>query len=238
MPASRSRSLALVLSLVVQHARATAGCDDTCEHAGDAICNDGGPGSVYYDCERGTDCSDCGGPSSPPPPGHQQPTAGCQDTCEHAGDGLCNDGGPGAVYYDCALGTDCTDCGARDESSIPLSSPPPSPQQPSVEAAADLGASPSDKIQNEAAAALKASPLFEALQQMTVGVIAVGIVATLACCTLCTFVWIVRSRERKGDPIFKPNLASSSSTRLPKEVAVEVPVTQDDVEMVNAREGL
>lgn len=37
----------------------------------------------------------------------------CADTCRTAHDGECDDGGPGALYDVCALGTDCSDCGAR-----------------------------------------------------------------------------------------------------------------------------
>ena len=41
-------------------------------------------------------------------------TAGiCEDTCEFAGDGECDDGGAGSSFNGCGLGTDCTDCGAR-----------------------------------------------------------------------------------------------------------------------------
>jgi hypothetical protein len=54
--------------------------------------------------------------------GHDQCSSG-SDSCEHANDGLCDDGGPGSDHgrigtvdgkdrY-CALGTDCTDCGPR-----------------------------------------------------------------------------------------------------------------------------
>ena len=63
----------------------------------------------------------------------------CQDTCVNAPqDGWCDDGGPGADYFFCAIGSDCTDCGVRyeagtaPEKGVPsappvLSSPPPSP---------------------------------------------------------------------------------------------------------------
>lgn len=37
----------------------------------------------------------------------------CSNTCDSANDGECDDGGPGAQYSVCALGTDCADCGAR-----------------------------------------------------------------------------------------------------------------------------
>ena len=58
--------------------------------------------------------------SSPPdtsPPDTSPPDSGgggvCDDTCSWAGDGYCDDGGPGADFSLCALGSDCTDCGPR-----------------------------------------------------------------------------------------------------------------------------
>ena len=55
-------------------------------------------------------------PPAPPPPagppfGATRTT--CADTCNFASDYDCDDGGPGADYTSCALGTDCTDCGPR-----------------------------------------------------------------------------------------------------------------------------
>jgi hypothetical protein len=37
----------------------------------------------------------------------------CGEQCSYAGDGECDDGGPGSLTDLCSLGTDCTDCGAR-----------------------------------------------------------------------------------------------------------------------------
>ncbi len=37
----------------------------------------------------------------------------CKNTCEHAFDGECDDGGPGSLYSVCEYGTDCGDCGTR-----------------------------------------------------------------------------------------------------------------------------
>lgn len=37
----------------------------------------------------------------------------CSDTCMYANDDVCDDGGPGSTYDDCAFGTDCADCGRR-----------------------------------------------------------------------------------------------------------------------------
>jgi len=42
------------------------------------------------------------------------PDASCSDTCSHPSDGDCDDGGTGSEYAYCDLGTDCTDCGARE----------------------------------------------------------------------------------------------------------------------------
>lgn len=39
----------------------------------------------------------------------------CSDSCYFAFDGVCDDGGPGAEYALCGYGTDCFDCGVRDE---------------------------------------------------------------------------------------------------------------------------
>lgn len=38
---------------------------------------------------------------------------GCSDTCRHANDDECDDGGPGADFDECSFGTDCGDCGPR-----------------------------------------------------------------------------------------------------------------------------
>jgi hypothetical protein len=74
-------------------------------------------------------------PSPPPSPPTIPPAPEgclCTDTCTGSvwgdyliSDGECDDGGPGAEYIDCDLGTDCTDCGPRCEPPPP---PPPPPQ--------------------------------------------------------------------------------------------------------------
>ena len=43
----------------------------------------------------------------------------CADTCEYAGDGACDDGGPGSEFALCEYGTDCQDCGARASDGAP-----------------------------------------------------------------------------------------------------------------------
>ena len=63
--------------------------------------------------------------ASPPP--SASPSAVCSNTCYYSSDGLCDDGGSGAEYSDCASGTDCVDCGPRLLISSP---PPPSPSPP------------------------------------------------------------------------------------------------------------
>jgi len=59
----------------------------------------------------------------------------CGNICAHPADGECDDGGPGAEYSECFLGSDCQDCGSR--SFVPglaltatLPPPPPSPSPP------------------------------------------------------------------------------------------------------------
>ena len=93
------------------------GCTNTCTHASDGDCDDGGPGAEYSACNPGTDCFDCSGGGVAPPsssPGGSAPPssspAGCTNTCTHANDGDCDDGGPGAEYSACNPGTDCNDC--------------------------------------------------------------------------------------------------------------------------------
>lgn len=39
----------------------------------------------------------------------------CSDACQVAGDGDCDDGGPGSEFTDCTYGTDCSDCGTRED---------------------------------------------------------------------------------------------------------------------------
>lgn len=96
-------------------------CMDTCPWAFDGVCDDGGPGAVYADCPMGTDCADCGprsesGPGGVPPsdfPGDYPGGGTCDDSCPWAYDGECDDGGPGAMWSVCPLGSDCSDCGPR-----------------------------------------------------------------------------------------------------------------------------
>jgi len=60
---------------------------------------------------------------APTPDPDPAPTPGCSDTCRYAGDGACDDGGPGASFSVCALGTDCADCGPRADDPDPAPAP-------------------------------------------------------------------------------------------------------------------
>ena len=60
----RRSSLAGMLLLLVQ----TDACTDTCAYASDGQCDDGGYGSSWSYCVRGSDCTDCGGSGTVPDP--------------------------------------------------------------------------------------------------------------------------------------------------------------------------
>lgn len=105
-----------------------------CSYAYDGRCDDGGQGSEHSYCSYGSDCFDCGlrcdlPPPSPPasPPAPCVPT--CLNTCGMTS-GVCEDGGPGAEYYQCYLGLDCADCGPRCIPTPPPTPPTPPPQPP------------------------------------------------------------------------------------------------------------
>merc|ERR1711988_1854760 len=90
------------------------GCSDTCRYAFDRACDDGGEGSEYSLCEIGTDCADCGGTrkaTKQVAKHYDLEESGCKNTCKYSNDGDCDDGGYGADYDFCELGTDCADCG-------------------------------------------------------------------------------------------------------------------------------
>ena len=70
-------------------------------------------------------------PSPRPPPGPPAFGTACGNTCMYRFDGDCDDGGPGASYTLCTLGSDCSDCGSR-------TSYPPPPRAPSCLAQHDL----------------------------------------------------------------------------------------------------
>lgn len=43
----------------------------------------------------------------------------CNESCATAGNGVCDDGGEGSSFSDCALGSDCADCGMRSSTDAP-----------------------------------------------------------------------------------------------------------------------
>ena len=78
-------------------------------------------------------------PPPPPPPLPPPPPASitlCSNTCskapKYASDSFCDDGGPDAIFDNCDLGTDCSDCGPRVRlARVPSAPrPPPSPKPP------------------------------------------------------------------------------------------------------------
>ncbi len=97
--------------------------DDCCGWDDTSICFNSGEfpapfGQCLPLCETDADCdSDCcigtdlG--SSVCAPASFCDEALCDDTCEFAMDGECDDGGPGSMFDVCDLGTDCSDCGPR-----------------------------------------------------------------------------------------------------------------------------
>jgi len=116
-------------------------CDDSCEWALDGVCDDGSSkGREVYDddyggyygydddyygydyyyygeddgllapvCDAGTDCTDCGGPPT------SEQVVDCDNSCEWANDGFCDDTRTSGL---CALGTDCFDCGTTGASNF------------------------------------------------------------------------------------------------------------------------
>ena len=85
-------------------------CTETCNFASDGNCDDGGPGSEFFNCARGSDCTDCG--VRQPPLDHSN--------CRVLGTGLC-----GTV-------TNLNNCGTDDVYRLAyrMRSPPPPPPPP------------------------------------------------------------------------------------------------------------
>lgn len=108
-------------------------CDDSCRYANDGECDDGGDDAHFWLCPHGSDCTDCGARSFPPPQSPPMPpspplTPGglCSNDCAFARDGHCDDGGPHSHFSLCPLGSDCADCGVRATEDL-LATPPSSP---------------------------------------------------------------------------------------------------------------
>ena len=103
-------------------------------------------------------------PSSPPvapsPPNPPLPPLApgciCSNECssspEYVSDGVCDDGGPGAIFDACALGSDCIDCGGVPRCGLlppPALPPAPTPGSPSPSAppSPSLPPSPAPQLQ-------------------------------------------------------------------------------------------
>ena len=82
-----------------------SGWDEVSVDSCGGLCFGGGCGFL---CS--SQCKRCCHSPSPPAPA---PGACCDNTCQYAGDGECDDGGVGSEYDLCSYGTDCTDCGSR-----------------------------------------------------------------------------------------------------------------------------
>ena len=105
------------------------GCSNSCTptyQISNGLCQDGGDGSEYSHCDFATDCADCGPrlqtpPPTPPPPA--PPGSLCSNDCPGyglgtdqycelngycppAGNGKCQDGGQGAHWSHCPIGTE------------------------------------------------------------------------------------------------------------------------------------
>ena len=67
-------------------------------------------------------------PYSTEPPTHPPSSPSiCSHSCTYSNDGDCDDGGPGADYALCDLGSDCADCGLRPIQQPSPAAPPPTP---------------------------------------------------------------------------------------------------------------
>jgi hypothetical protein len=102
------------------------GCE--CGYCGDnEVCNDGQ--CQACDCgdrECGSkglcDCGECDDGEFCTDEGQCEPEGGtelCNNDCMYSGDGTCDDGGPQCDLNWCEFGSDCADCGPRQESERP-----------------------------------------------------------------------------------------------------------------------
>jgi len=124
--------LILVLLLFATTARGRKIREGICSACGgdednNGVCNDRGPFSVGDDCEYGSDCKDCNvriWTVEYDENGRKKSTLLCDNTCTESRNSVCEDGGEGSkkdrkLNEDsadrCDFGTDCADCGPRDE---------------------------------------------------------------------------------------------------------------------------
>ena len=96
-------------------------CDDTCNNEACNFDNGDCGESEAQEPEGGQEGEGpAGGDESQEPtddpvlarPGEQGPSSGCSNTCAHANDHECDDGGANSMYDLCALGTDANDAAA------------------------------------------------------------------------------------------------------------------------------
>jgi hypothetical protein len=77
----------------------------------------------HFKCALGTDCGDCGPTTRTQVVSNTTCGCKCNNTCPFAGNGVCQDGGPGSVYdlwkiNPCAPGSDCDDCGPSNRTAL------------------------------------------------------------------------------------------------------------------------
>jgi len=205
-------------------------CNSSCvgnpQYSGDGVCDDGGPGADFNECAYATDCLDCGpdcgaSPSMPPVP----PGCTCNSSCvgnpEYSGDGVCDDGGPGADFNECAYATDCLDCGP-DCLGLPAA-PAPGAPAPSPSPLRTTSPPPSMVVEGSfPSPPWRPSGVVEApssLPSMAVGALAgLGILAALFGCRWCarkmppSCYARCRPRKKGNDPLGnEPEFAGTAS---------------------------
>ena len=207
---------------------------DLCEYGSDCL-DCGGPrcgnstslsASYSYDYEGGPPFPplpplDPPSPSMPPLP----PGCTCNSSCvgnpQYSGDGVCDDGGPGADFNECAYATDCLDCGP-DCLGLPAA---PAPGAPAPSPSPLRTTSPPPSMVVEGSFPLppwRPSGVVEApssLPSMAVGALAgLGILAALFGCRWCarkmppSCYARCRPRKKGNDPLGnEPEFAGTAS---------------------------
>ena len=106
-----------IVNLVEELERHAISCRANC--ARDGLCLSYSSAPPFCTQEFGTDCTswECQTAGSLAAGG--EAGVRCrQYVCPTAGDGVCNDGGPGSEFATCPYGTDCEDCGPRDDNVV------------------------------------------------------------------------------------------------------------------------
>ena len=207
---------------------------DLCEYGSDCL-DCGGPRcgnstslstSYSYDYEGGPPFPplpplDPPSPSMPPVP----PGCTCNSSCvgnpEYSGDGVCDDGGPGADFNECAYATDCLDCGP-DCLGLPAA-PAPGAPAPSPSPLRTTSPPPSMVVEGSfPSPPWRPSGFVQApssLPSMAVGALAgLGILAALFGCRWCarkmppSCYARCRPRKKGNDPLGnEPEFAGTAS---------------------------